>query len=347
MKSENCKTKKFAGACRSVIRLFFILGFITLFVAGCDMADEKKLNLGYKIYIPNMSDSTITVMPKKESDKTTLIDLDKNPIFISQKPDSNKLYCLLEGTNQITVVDTSDDTVDETFRFEVGSSGVQENLRIKFTSNGKKAYLITGYQPAGIAVMDTSDNSFVTGINVDSTTIDMMYLSSTGSRLYCTDSNEQKIYSINTGSEELVETIDVPEAFSKTLFDASSSLFYMAEEGTNAGVKIYNKSKDEFTDRIDNVVSNIKLMKMSSDKKLLYVLGSEEMVTIKLSDFTIDDRISLDYRDPVDFRFLPDNSYIVVPSGVSDLMMIMKTNDYTTEDTIKTGNNPGEMVIKY
>ena len=171
------------------------------------MADEKKLNLGYKIYIPNMSDSTITVIPKKESDSTTLIDLKKNPIFISQKPDSDKLYCLLEGTNQITIVDMTDDTIDETFRFEVGSSVVQDNLRIKFTSNGKKAYLITGYQPSGIAVMDTSDNSFITGINVNSSTIDMMYFSSTGSRLYCTDSNEQKIYSINTNSEELVETI--------------------------------------------------------------------------------------------------------------------------------------------
>lgn len=347
MKFESSKMKEVTGACKTMIGLFFILGFLTLIIAGCGVTDEKKLNLGYKIYIPNMSDSTITVMPKKESDKTTLIDLNKNPIFISQKPDTDKLYCLLEGTNQITVVDMNDDNVDETFRFEVGSSGVQENLKIKFTSNGKKAYLTTSYQPAGIAVMDTSDNSFITGINVNSVSVDMMYFSSTGSRLYCTDPGQQKIYSINTNSEELVETIDVPEEFSKSCYDTSSSLFYLAEEGTNAGVKIYNKSKNEITDRIDNVVSNIKLMKLSSDKKLLYVLGSEEMVTIKLSDFTIDDRITLDYRDPVDFRFLPDKSYIMVPSGASDLMMILKTNDFTTEDTIKTGNNPGEMVIKY
>ena len=148
------------------------------------------------------------------------------------------------------------------------------NERIKFTDDGKKAYVITSYQPSGIAVLDPSDNSFVEGVNLGSVTIDRMFFSSTGNRLYCTDSTLQKIYSINTNTEELVETINVPEEFDKAYYDSDKSQFYMSESGTDGAIKVYDVSDDEIVERIDNVADNITFLRLSPDKKKTLCVGN-------------------------------------------------------------------------
>jgi len=328
-------------------RLFlFIVILALLFTAGCGQGDEKKFNLGYKIYIPNMSDSSITVVPEKDSDEPDTIDLERNPAFIKALPGKDKIYVLLEGTNDIAIVDMEEDEVEEIFKFEVGSAAGNVNYRIKFDDDGKKGYVATSYGAAGIAVMDVSDNSFEEGINVESTSVDRMFFSGTGSRLYATDPTSQKIYSINTTTNDLVETIDVPEEYTTSYFKSSTSEFYMAESGNNAAVKLYNLSSDTFTDRVDETVSKISRLITSPDMTKLYVVGSTQYAIIDLSDFTLDEIIDFDYRDPTDFRWLPDKSFILAPSGANDLLMVINEDDHETEETIDTGDNPGEIVVR-
>jgi len=328
-----------------IIGILIVAINICLFlITGCDGEETKDLDLGYKVYIPNLSGKSITVIPKKDSDEPHCVDMTVNPVFIKHLPGSDYIYVLLEGTNDIAILDTSDDTITDKFKFEVGTTSSTNN-RIKFNSDGTRGYVTTSYQPSGIAVLDPSDNSFVDGINVYSTSVDRMFFSSSGNRLFATDPGEQKIYSIDTNSYELVEEIDVPESYSVAYFDKNSSQFFMAESGSNATVKLFDMTDNTFVERAENVVDDVKVLMPSSDRTKLYVLGSSEMAIIMLSDFTIDEVISLDYRDPVDFRFLPDKSFILIPSSSANLTMLMNPDDYTTEDTIETENDPGEMVI--
>lgn len=345
MKKMNEKASSYSGIL-IVSLLIIAIGSSLMLLPGCNGEETKKFNLGYKVFIPNLSGKSITVIPKKESDEPYFVDMTVNPVFIKQLPGSNYIYILLDGTNDIALLNTEDDTITDKFRFEVGTTSSTNN-RIKFNSGGTRGYVTTSYQPSGIAVLDPSDNSFVDGINVNSTTVDRMFFSSSENRLFATDPDRKKIYSIDTNSNELVEEIDVPESYSIAYFDKNNSQFFMAESGSNATVKIFDITDNTYVERAENVVDDVKRLMPSSDGTKLYVLGSSEMAIIKLSDFTVDEVISLDYRDPVDFRFLPDKSFILIPSGAANLTMIMNPDDYTTEDTIETENDPGEMVILF
>ncbi|MCD4785617.1 MAG: hypothetical protein K8T10_17480 [Candidatus Eremiobacteraeota bacterium] len=341
------RTNEKASGHLSVIVIIFLIiaiGAGLLFISGCTGEELKKFNLGYKVYIPNLSGKSITVIPEKESDEPFFIDMSVNPVFIKHLPGSDYIYILLDGTNDIAILDTKEDVITDKFRFEVGVTSSTNN-RIKFNSDGTRGYVTTSYQASGVAVLDTSDNSFVDGINVNSTTVDRMFFSSSENRLFATDPDKKKIYSLDTNSNELVEEIDVPESYSIAYFDKNNSQFFMAETGPKATVKLFDMTDNTFVKRAENVVDDVKRLMPSSDGTKLYVLGSSEMAIITLSDFTVDEVISLDYRDPVDFRFLPDKSFILIPSGAANLTMIMNPGDYSTEETIETESDPGEMVI--
>jgi hypothetical protein len=335
--------KSLTSLCLTGLFLFCIAA-VAINITGCGNSKKKELNLGYKVYVPNLSDATITVMPEEKSDETYLIDLERNPVFIQKRPGSKYIYVLEESTNEIALLDTGSDTITDTFKFDVGSSSSQINYRIKFLPDGSKGFVTTSYSAAGIASLDPSDNTFAGGVNVSSTTIDNMFFNSTGTRLYGMDSSNRKIHSVNTNNMDYVEAITVPEEFSVTLFNADAGIFYMAEDGENSPVKIYNLADDEFTDRIDDVTDNIVKFMMSEDGTKIYVLGSHEIVTILLKDFTIDDTIALDYREPTDLRFLSDSGYFLAPSAASSIVMVMDS-DLSTDDTIATGTGPGEMVV--
>lgn len=318
---------------------FTFLGF-----CGCGEEEKDDLNVGYDVYIPNMSDSSLTKVPAKDSLEQVNLELSRNPRQIALKPGSKTMYILFDGTNQIGLYNIEKDEVEDTFNFEVGTSK-SENYRIIFTPDAEKAFISTSYGPSAVSALRTSDKSFIDGVNVGSTTVDRMYLAETGDRLFATDPAETKIYSINTSSYDLVEEIIVPESFSYALFDPDKSQFYMAEEGTGATVKLYDMSSNTFIERAKNVTDEITKMIVSDDGKKLYVLGSSELVIMDLSDFTINETIVLQHRNPTDMVFLPDNKYILMPSGASDLLMLLNPKDYTLKETIDCGQNPGEIVV--
>ncbi len=334
--SRNLSTS-FAVA--AVMLLFFIVG------SGCSAWKSDSVDLGYKIYVPNQSDNTITVLPREKSEKTEIIDLDSSPQFLAKDPGSALVYALLSGTNSITTINSDDDSIDETFVFEVGTPQPQSNRRMIFSRDGQKAYILTSYEPSGLAVMDVSDRSFIRGFNLGSTSMDNYYFNSDGSRLYLTDPSLGRIYVVNTATDARLSDILVPESFSVGQYDPDNGLFYMAETGNQGNVKIFDPVTEIFTQRIDNVVSNIVRIVKSSDGSRLFVLGSDEMAVIKLSDYSIDEIINLDYGSPGDFQYLPDKKYFLIPSTSADLIMVMDPNKYTTEHVIDTGRSPGELLI--
>lgn len=348
MKHNNNSTGSGAGKFRRTALYLFTLALafsLAIWITGCSgEKEEDEINFGYKVYVPNLSDASISIFPKEESDEPEVIKLEKNPVFIAQAPGQQKLYALMSGTNRITIVETEEDTIDEVFEFEVGTTSIQENYRMIFLSDGSKAFVTTSYEPSGIAVMDGSDHSFIEGIDINSTTAYEMFFGSSENRLYVTDPSRGRIYSIDTASNDLVEDITVPEAFEEAYFNSDDSTFFLAESGTDADLMIYDLTTDEITNRIENITDNIVKLLPSSDGKTLYVVGASEFVTVNLPDFTIEDRIEFTNRGVTDFQYLPNNKYFLVNSASSDLMMVLKPN-FDSLDTIDTGRDPGEMVI--
>jgi len=331
----------------NLYRVFFLFSAVLLTLVllnSCSSFEGSDIDLGYKIYVPNLSDETITVIPAEESSNTTVIDLNSSPQFLARVPNEDVVFALLAGTNQITLINLEDDTVDETITFEAGTTD-QVNYRVAFTQDGKKAYFSTSAESAGVAVMKVSDRTFQEAIDVDSTTVNLFFFTPDGSQLYCTDPTLGKIYRINTTSDELVETIDVPESFSVSVFDTSTGRFFMTESGNEAGVKEFDPSSETFVTRIENVVDNVVKLYLLQDENKLYVLGSTELAVLDLEDDTIDEVIALEYSSPTDFKFLPDREYILIPSSSADLVMLLNPDNYNTEDVIDTSSSPGELLI--
>jgi len=309
------------------------------------MGNDKDINLGYKVYVPNLSENSITVIPAKKSGDTKTISLDKAPQFIGQVPGTKTVYTLLSGGNEITTINSENDTVNDTFRFEVGASAPQVNYRCLFTSDGSKAYFATSHQPAGVAVMKVADHTLIKGINVNSTSVRQFIFSAAMDKINCIDPDMGQIYIISVSSDGLLSTIKVPESFVYAELNTDSGNYFMAESGSSAAVKEFNPNTQEFVRRINDVTDSIVKLVLSEDKTKLYVLGSNELVIIDLTDDSIEDRINLDYSSPTDFQFLPDGKKLLIPSADSDLIMILDPYDYSTDDVIDTGDGPGEMII--
>lgn len=325
--------------------IFLIAAIALVIFTGCGSLESDEFNLGFKIYVPNLADNTITVIPKEKSKESDIIDLDKNPQFLARVPSEDTVFCLLSGANEILEINSSSDEKGDIFLFEIGSPQPQSNFRVLFNSSGQKAYFLTSYTPAALAVMKVSDRSFERGFDFGSTSIENLYFNSDGSRLYCPDPSVGKIYVINALTDDRLTDINVPESFSLAVYDPSTDRFFLAESGTLANIKIYDPATDTFTQRYEEVTDNIVKMTKSDDGSRLYVLGSDELVIINLDNDVIDERITLEYRSPSDFVILPDNKYIVIPSTSSDLLMFLDPGDYTTEEIIDTGSSPGEILV--
>jgi DNA-binding beta-propeller fold protein YncE len=316
---------------------------ITL-IAGCSLFEGEDFDLGYKVYVPNLGNSTITVIPEEDSMNTDIIDVRRSIRMIALRPNSSTLLTLLSGTNEIIEISTTDDTIGETFRFEVGSVSAQLNNRIVFAPGGAKAYVSTSFQPAGIAVMNLSDYSFSKGINVNSTSVDR-FLFASGGIMYATDPQRGYIYEINTTTDEWQREIRIPETFGYTIYNSRTGTFLMAGVGTEPGIKEFDPVQQEFLNRINSVTDRIIKLHISQDENLLYVLGNSEIVTVNLNNFIIRERVPLQYHNPADFRFLPDSTFILVPSINSRSVMVIDPDNLETETTINTGETPGEAVI--
>lgn len=325
--------------------LFSVVIFI-LFLVGCGSTKSSLTDIGNKVYVPNKTDNTITVVPATESETTDIITLDKSPQFMARVPESNTVFVLLAGTNQISKIDSSTDSLDETITFEIGAPTAQVNNRVIFSPNGQKAYFSTSYDQASVAVMNVADNSFLSGINFNSSSMELFFFSNDGTTLFCTDSSKGDIYTVNTSTDDLIETIQVPESFSPAvLYNPATGNFWMAESGNQATVKEFDMTTKTFINRVEGVTNNIVKLILSPDGTKLYALGGEELVRINLSDHSVEDRVVLDYRSPVDFQFLPGADFALIPSSSADLLVKLSMSDLTTSAIIDTGQSPGEIII--
>jgi DNA-binding beta-propeller fold protein YncE len=312
---------------------------------GCGAGKNEVSDLGFKVYVPNPADGTITVVPATQSQDTTIITLDGNPQYIALVPGSSTVFALLSGGNQIDLIDSSTDEVSQVVTFDIGTGTAQINNRLIFSNNGQKAYVSSNSEQAGVAVMKVSDLTLQTPINVQSTSVDLFFFSSDGTQLYCTDSTLGKIYAINAVSDDLIETLIVPESFSTALYNPATGHFFMAESGTQATVKEFDPATLTFVNRIDKTVDNIVKLVFSPDGTKLFAVGSDQVAEINLADFTIATTFALDFRSPTDFQFLPDSSLILVPSSSASLIMLLDPTEFNTKDTIDTVTAPGEIII--
>jgi hypothetical protein len=326
-----------------IIQSLLILIIIVSFT-NCSLFEGEQFDLKHRVYVPNLGDATISVIPAENSLNTELIDVRRSIRMIAKHPNSDVLLVLVAGTNEIVRIDTRDNTVTDTFRFEAGAPSAQVNNWLVFNPSGTKAYLTTSYQPAGIAVMNLSNYSFNKGINVNSTSIEKFIFAS-NDRMYATDPERRYIYEINTTTDEWQREIQVPETFGYTIYNTRTQRFLMAGMGTNPEIKEFDPVHLDFPNRVSNVTDRIVKLLISPNENLLYVLGNSEIVTINLNNFVIRERVPLTYQNPSDFRFLPDNSFILIPSLNSRSVMVIKPDNLEMETTINTGTNPGEIAI--
>ncbi|MFP4497980.1 MAG: YncE family protein [Vulcanimicrobiota bacterium] len=328
-----------------IISLLLIVS-LAFFILGCSAFSDEEFNLGYKLYVPNMSADTITIVPAEKSLDTEIITLENSIQQILRVPNKNEAFVLGSATNEITVIDAETDEIEEVFVFEVGASSPQTNLRMIFSPDGSKAYVATDYEPAGVAVMNVEEQNFTTGINVQSTSVNDFFFSADNSRLYAVDKAMGQIYVINIASNSLIETIEIPESFTYVVLIPTTGHFLFAADGSPGGIKEFDPATDTYVRRLDDIVDNIVRLHLTGNENQIYVLGNDELALVdNEEDFNINEINTLDYQSPTDFRFLPGNEYLLIPSSSADLIMALDPEAYTTEEIISTDSFPGEIVI--
>ena len=118
----------------------------------------------YSVYVGNRSDHTVSVIKIKTSDNSVLekttIDVGYWPYGVAVAPDGGYVYVANKFDDNVSVIQTSDNSVVNTIDVGVGPFGVA------VTPNGGYVY-VTNRKDGTVSVIRTSDNSVVKTILLD------------------------------------------------------------------------------------------------------------------------------------------------------------------------------------
>ncbi len=316
--------------------------FIFFLLSGCSAFNGGKIDLGYKVYVSNLSSQNITVVPPKHSTDTTIIDLNDPPLFMAKVPHNDKVFVLMDK-NKIASIDSEEDTLNKIFYLEIGSDPPQDNHKMILSSDGKKAYISTSYEKCSIALMDTEKEEFTNGIDLNSSTVEDLILTNQDKTLYGIDKTQSKIYEIDTSKLTLVKTLNIPEQFNHALYIPNEG--FILDSVDNSYIQVFDPINEIYTKKIENVSNKIEMLSLDPSENKIYALTEEEIVTIDLQKETVVDRTCLEYTNPSFFCFLPNGKYLLITFPSVNILSILDGENFNSEDAIDTEENPQQIII--
>ena len=156
---------------------------------------------GKHAYVTNFN-SSVSVIATATNTVVATIAVGFFPNGIAITPDGKHAYVTNGGSNDISVIDTTSNTVSTTITFPVGSVLVD----VAIAPDGKHAYVTTG---SGVSVIDTASNTVVDMIVAVDPGGHEIAITPDGKRAYMTNFNSSSVSVIDTASNTIVDTIVV------------------------------------------------------------------------------------------------------------------------------------------
>lgn len=178
---------------------------------------------GSKVYITDNANTDVIVYDTSdESQIGSAIGIGTSPHSNTHRPNSNQIWIDNSGDNNVSVIDTTTDTVIHTYAVNGQPNG------LSFSPDGSLAYIGTNNLGAGgVDILDAD-----TGTIVDSVTgtfvPEYMLVNSAGTKLYFSSPGDDAFQVIDLTDNSLEATISIPNGPWGMDFTADGSQLYVA-----------------------------------------------------------------------------------------------------------------------
>jgi len=266
----------------------------------------------------------------------TPISVGKIPDGVFLNLDTNRAYIPNTGSNTVSVIDTTTNTVIDTIKVGVDPEGMVIN------PDTNRAYVAnTGSN--NVSVIDTTTNTVIDTIRVGIFP-DTVEVNPDTNRVYVTNEDSGTVSVIDTTTNTVIDTIAVGGCTIDSSVDRTTNLLYVAGCRNNIASVIDTT--------INTVIDTIKVGKIpwsievNSDTNRVYVVnkGSGTVSVIDTTTHTVIDTIEVGVR-PFGIAVNPDTNRAYVPNTGSNTVSVIDTTTNTVIDTIEVGVAPKDIAL--
>jgi len=259
-------------------------------------------------------------------------------IFSEGLADVNPTYTYVTNKydNNVSVINTSTNTVVDTFSVELIPDG------IAITPNGLYAYVANGAS-SSVSVINTSTNTIVSTITVGTSPYGVA-ITPNGLYAYVANVGSNNVSVINTSTNTVVDTIPVGTYPADAAITPNGLYAYVANVGSN-NVSVINTSTNTVVDTIP-VGTYPDGVAITPNGLYAYVVnyGSNNVSVINTSTNTIVSTITVG-TNPYGVAITPNGLYAYVVNYGSNNVSVINTSTNTVVDTIPVGTNPVDAAI--
>jgi YVTN family beta-propeller protein len=306
-------------------------------------------------YMSEEATVTITITdPTANNPGTTAktISVGTAPTDVAMSPNGSYIYVANSGSNSVSVIQTSDNTVTATI-------AVNGPEKLVVSPDGAYVYVTTfSNSQAAVSIIQTSDNT-VSGTIALNHRLDGIAVSPNGTSIYTTYDTSYTfqdhlyvhgtISIINASSHNLTGTILFDDYLQGVATSSDGAYLYQAisdDSDTTQGSVSVIRLSDRATIKTLTVGSNPQDLAVSSNGAYVYVTNydSDTASVIQTSDNTVAATVTVGDK-PYGVAVSPDRAYVYVANSGSNTVSVIRTSDNTVVNTLTVGTNPYSLVV--
>jgi len=269
-----------------------------------------------------------------DGDIIATISVGSSPKGIAFDSANNRMYVANSAGNTVSVIDTSDNSVDAS-TISVGSSP----QGIAFDSANNRMY-VANYGPNTVSVINTATNAVIATISVGSNPYDVAF-DSANNRMYVANYGGNTVSVIDTSDNSVdPSTISVGSGPRDITFDSANNRMYVTNTGSN-NVSVINTATNAVIATI-SVGSSPRGVAFDSANNRMYVVnnGPNNVSVIDTSDNSVDPSTISVGSSPHGIAFDSANNRMYVVNYGNSKVSVINTATNAVIATISVGSNP-------
>ena len=314
---------------------------------GSDSFTYDVYDYGFAPAYSEEATVTITI-----TDPGTAISVGTAPTDVAMSPNGSYVYVANSGSNSVSVIQTSDNTVATTIAV-VGPE------KLVVSPDGAYVYVTTwADSQAAVSIIQTSDNTVSGTIPLDHR-LDGIAVSPDGTSIYTTyDASytfQDHLYVhgtvsiIGAASRSLTNTISLDDYLQGIATSSDGAYLYLAisdDSDTTQGSVSVIRLSDRTTISTLAVGSDPEDLAVSPDGAYVYVTNynSDTVSVIKTSDNTVAATVTVGDK-PYGVAVSPNGAYVYVANSGSTTVSVIRTSDNTVANTLTAGTNPYSVAV--
>ncbi|MEM3846376.1 MAG: YncE family protein [Candidatus Parvarchaeota archaeon] len=286
-----------------------------------------------------------TLAVNKVSGSKGFVIVGTGPWSVAVTPNGQYVYVANGGSNTVSVISTSNDSV-----FKTISVGVQP-VSVAITPNGQYVY-VTNYNSNTTSVISTSTNSVLKNISVGYSP-DGVAITPNGQYAYVTNVGTNSVSVISTSTNSVVSTISVGSNPQGVAITPNGQYAYVVNAGYGAGgatVSVISTSTNSVVSTI-SVGTDPRNVAITPNGQYAYVTNSGSgagttISVISTSTNSVVSTISVSTW-PNGITITPNGQYAYVTNSASNLVSVISTSTNQVVATITTPANSNPCGISY